>query len=139
MGETVMADMEVGPCGRHDKIVGALKEGTGTMAVLKDGQARVEATLKEMATKQTTYMAQLDKMDSIISNGIVADVIKNYDELSSQYEIDQKPIRERAAYKAEADPIYIEWQALLATEHPEAETRHTEWLAKRAEIKERFK
>lgn len=73
--------------------------------------------------------------DTLKNRAIVADVISNYDVLAVQYEIEQKPIRERSAYKAEADPIYIEWQALLAIEHPEAEIRRLEWLAKRQEIK----
>lgn len=79
-----------------------------------------------------------DEYNTEANRAIVADVIANYDTLAAQYELEQKPILERAAYKSEADPIYIEWQALLATEHPEAETRRLEWLAKRSEIKKRF-
>jgi len=52
-------------------------------------------------------------------------------------EAEQIIIRKRQVYKAESDPIYAEWQALLTAGHPDAETRHQEWLDKRAEIKAR--
>jgi hypothetical protein len=50
------------------------------------------------------------------------------------------PIKEqkRQAYKAEADPLYAEWQALSGREHADAQTRKAEWLAKVAEIEARF-
>jgi len=83
MEKTVMADLEVGTCGRHDKVIGALKEGTGTMAVLKDGQERLEKKLDAMAEKQTTYMLQLDRMDRVLQNGLVDEVKK----LSQKFDI----------------------------------------------------
>jgi hypothetical protein len=46
--------------------------------------------------------------------------------------------QKRQAYKSEADPLYIEWQILLAVNHPDAATRHQEWLDKRSEIDLRF-
>ena len=42
--------------------------------------------------------------------------------------------RKRSAYKAEADPIFVEWQALLAAGHEDAEGTKLKWLAKREEI-----
>lgn len=46
--------------------------------------------------------------------------------------------QKRHAYQSEADPLWREWQVLLSLEHPEAENRRLEWLAKRAEIAARF-
>lgn len=46
--------------------------------------------------------------------------------------------RKRQAYKTEADPLYLEWQALLAAAHADADAKRLEWLAKRAEIQARF-
>jgi len=46
--------------------------------------------------------------------------------------------QKRQAYQAEADPIFVEYQALLAAEDPDAETRRLEWLSKRTEIQARF-
>jgi hypothetical protein len=46
--------------------------------------------------------------------------------------------KKRSAYKVEADPLFLEYQALLATEHEDAESKRQEWLAKREEIKTRF-
>jgi len=68
------------------------------------------------------------------NQAIVADVIANYDMLAAEYQAKQSVIQRRNAYKAEADPIYAEWQALLSVEHADAESRRLEWLAKRAEI-----
>ena len=50
------------------------------------------------------------------------------------------PIEEqkRRAYQSEADPLWREWQVLLAAEHPDAEIRHQEWINKRSEIAARF-
>lgn len=92
-----------------------------------------------METKVPPVGDEVSPYNTEANRAIVADIIKNYDTLAAQYELEQKPILERNAYKSEADPIYIEWQALLATEHPEAEARRLEWMAKRAEIKSRFK
>ncbi|PKN20876.1 MAG: hypothetical protein CVU71_03605 [Deltaproteobacteria bacterium HGW-Deltaproteobacteria-6] len=72
------------------------------------------------------------------NNAIVAGIIANYDSLAADYEAAQVVIRKRQAYKTEADPLYIEWKALLAAEDADAEARHQEWIAKRAEIKARF-
>jgi hypothetical protein len=72
------------------------------------------------------------------NKAIVESIIDDYDNLAAQFEREQKIIMAREAYKAEADPIYIEWQALLFTEHPEAGARRLEWIAKRAEIKSRL-
>jgi hypothetical protein len=69
---------------------------------------------------------------------IIADVVANYDTLAAAYEVSQVTVRKRLAYKAEADPLYAEWQALLTANHEDAEARRVEWLAKRAEIKARF-
>ena len=55
-------------------------------------------------------------------------------EVQAEMLIEQK----RQAYKAEADPLYAEWQALLAAGHEDAETRRLEWVAKREEIQARF-
>lgn len=46
--------------------------------------------------------------------------------------------KKRQAYKAEADPLYVEYQALLCAADPDAEARRLEWLTKRAEIAARF-
>lgn len=78
-----MADMEVGVCGRHDKVIGALKDGTETMAVLKDGQERLERKLDAMSEKQISYMLQLDRMDRILQNGLVDEVKK----LSNKFDV----------------------------------------------------
>lgn len=50
------------------------------------------------------------------------------------------PIEEqkRKAYQSEADPLWREWQVLLAANHEDAELRRQEWLAKRAEIQARY-
>lgn len=75
--------------------------------------------------------------DTPENRAIVADVMANYDTLATAYEAEQKIINKRLAYKAETDPLYMEWQALLAAAHPDAKTRKAEWLAKREEIKAR--
>jgi len=46
--------------------------------------------------------------------------------------------QKRKAYQSEADPLWREWQVLLAAGHSDAELRHQEWIAKRAEIQGRF-
>jgi hypothetical protein len=79
-----------------------------------------------------------ESYDTPENRAIVDDVIANYETLASEYEESQKVIRKRQAYKLEADPLYIEWQILLAVNHPDAATRHQEWLDKRSEIDLRF-
>jgi hypothetical protein len=76
--------------------------------------------------------------DTPENRAIVADVIANYDTLAAEYEAKQVIVSKRNAYKTEADPLYAEWQALLAIDHEDADLRHKEWLAKREEIKARF-
>lgn len=64
------------------------------------------------------------------------------EELSAFLKVDKPivPIKEqkRQAYRIESDHLYAEWQVLLSLEHPDAENRRLEWLAKRAEIAARF-
>lgn len=55
-----------------------------------------------------------------------------------EVELVEREAQKRGAYRTEADPLYAEWQALLAAGHPDAEVRNQEWLAKRAEIAARF-
>lgn len=55
-----------------------------------------------------------------------------------EVELVEREAQKRGAYRTEADPLYAEWQALLAAGHSDAEARHQEWLAKRAEIAARF-
>jgi len=72
------------------------------------------------------------------NRAIVADVIANYDALAAAYELSQIPIKRQAMYQAEADPLFTAYQAMLAAEHPDAEAKRVEWLAKRVEIKARW-
>lgn len=69
------------------------------------------------------------------NRAIVADVIANYNSLASEYEATLVVARKRQAYKLESDPIYLEWQALQAAGHEDAEAKRLEWVAKRAAIK----
>jgi len=76
--------------------------------------------------------------DTPENQAIVADVIANYDTLAAEYEVSQIVIKKRQAYKNEADPLYLEWQALSGREHADAAVRKTEWEAKVVEIEARF-
>ena len=60
--------------------------------------------------------------------------VKQMDELWPEVEAllrnDEVRLLRRRAYKREADPLYMEWQA--------GERSESDWLAKREEIKRRF-
>jgi hypothetical protein len=80
-----------------------------------------------------------DEADNTPENqAIIEDVIANYNTLAAEYAAAKIPVQKRAAYKAEADSIFVEYQALLAAADADAETRRLEWLTKRAEILARF-
>ena len=79
--------------------------------------------------------------DWIIPNELETRTIPTLAELEAFWpEVQAEMLTEqkRLAYKTEADPLYIEYQALLTVNDPDAENRRLEWLAKREEIAERF-
>jgi len=82
----------------------------------------------------------VDETEALDENGIIKE---GYEQRAYVY-VKLIPVavdaseQKRQAYKAEADPIHKEYKALLDLEHPDAEIRHQEWLAKRAEIAARF-
>lgn len=107
------------------------------------GKARVDGQEvifydKDLGVNKPSSSPNTSEYDTPENRAIVDDVIANYETLASEYEESQKVIRKRQAYKLEADPLYIEWQILLAVNHPDAATRHQEWLDKRSEIDLRF-
>lgn len=78
-----------------------------------------------------------EEYDTPENRAIVDDVLKNYPELAAAYELSQIPIKRQAMYQAEADPLFTAHQAMQAAEHPDAEAKKQEWLAKREEIHKR--
>jgi hypothetical protein len=46
--------------------------------------------------------------------------------------------RKRMAYMGKSDPLFLEYLALEALDHPDAEAKKTEWLAMRARVNKAF-
>ena len=80
-----------------------------------------------------------EEYDTPTNRAIVADVITNYDTLAAAYEAAQTTIRRQYAYRNEADPLFVEYMALMGVDHPDAPAKHQEWINKRTEIHERLR
>lgn len=98
---------------------------------------RIDPTKFQLWGMEVKWMSETD--NTLENNAIVADVIANYDVLAAALQVELDAERKKDSYKTEADPIYLEWQVLAALNHEDAEAKHTEWLAKRAEIQDRYK
>jgi len=78
------------------------------------------------------------EFDTSDNRQIIVNIIDNYDTLAPEWIAAERKRRKHKAYKMEADPIYVEWMALKAIEHPDSTIKYNCWVTKREEIDMRF-